>query len=108
MNWKTSLSSRRGLAWTTRSFSRGSDGFTTAKKWNTRIARRRGDKSTCPLFIRRPRGQLRFGKVEAGLLAAGGTGVARTERRVRDVNPHGTPVSLSAVAPVNRHGLATS
>ena len=32
---ETSLSSRRDLMWTTRSFSRGSDRFATARRWNT-------------------------------------------------------------------------
>ena len=40
MNWTTCLSSRRGLVWTTRSFSRGSDRFATATRWNTRIVNR--------------------------------------------------------------------
>ena len=39
-DWRTCLSSRRGLAWTTRSFSRGSDRFATATRWNTRIVNR--------------------------------------------------------------------
>ena len=39
-----------------------------------------------------------------GALTAGGTRVARGERRVRHVDPLGTPVSLGAVAPVTLGG----
>ena len=39
-----------------------------------------------------------------GALTAGGTRVARSERRMRTVNPRGTPVSLGAVAAVTLRG----
>ena len=38
--WMTSLSSRRDLVWATRSFSRGSDRFATARRWNTSFVSR--------------------------------------------------------------------
>ena len=38
---ETSLSSRRDLMWTTRSFSRGSDRFATARRWNTSFVTRK-------------------------------------------------------------------
>ena len=44
------------------------------------------------------------GLVVDGALAAGGTGVAGTQRRVRDVDPLGTPVRLGAVAAVTLDG----
>ena len=39
-DWTTCLSSRAGLAWRTRSFSRGSGRFATATRWNARIVNR--------------------------------------------------------------------